>query len=96
MKHETKLINFNAPDLTKLRFDKVCQLIGRTRTSVLVELMNDYILTKGNELTATNHRMKIIDGHIGCRDEFGLNKPIINPYDDGLPLFFTSDDGDGW
>lgn len=96
MTNDTTLINFNAPNSTRLRFDKVCQLVGRTRTSVLVELMNGYILTKGNEITATNHKMKIIDGHIGCRDEFGSPTSYTNPYDDVPPFFFTSNDGDGW
>lgn len=96
MTTDTTLINFNAPNSTRLRFDKVCQLVGRTRTSVLVELMNGYILTKANEITANNQKIKIIDDHIECQDEFGSDPSYTSPYDDGPPLFFTSTDGDGW
>ncbi len=96
MTTDTTLINFNAPNSTRQRFDKVCQLVGRTRTSVLVELMNGYILTKANEITANNQKMKLIDGHIECRDEFGSHPSYTSSYDDG-PLFFsTSNDGDEW
>lgn len=96
MTADTTLINFNAPNSTRLRFDKVCQLVGRTRTSVLVELMNGYILTKANEITANNHKIKMMDDHVGFQDEFGSHPTYTNSYDDGPPIFFTSNDGDGW
>lgn len=38
---------FKAPSTTRSKFDAICRLGGRTRTSVLVELMNDYILAVG-------------------------------------------------
>ena len=41
------LTNFNVPSSTRSKFDQICQMSGRTRTSVLVELMEDYVLTKG-------------------------------------------------
>jgi hypothetical protein len=46
MKPELILINFNVPISTKTRFDAICQVSARTRTSVLVELMNDFILSQ--------------------------------------------------
>jgi hypothetical protein len=96
MTTDTTLINFNAPNSTRLRFDKVCQLVGRTRTSVLVELMNGYVLTKANEITVNNQKIKIIDDYIGCQDEFVSHPSYTSPYDDDPPFFFTSTDGDGW
>ena len=41
---ETQLTNFNVPLPTRKRFDAICRASGRTRTSVLVELMTDHIL----------------------------------------------------
>jgi hypothetical protein len=45
------LTNFHAPSNTRSQFDQICQMSGRTRTSVLVELMEDYVLTKGPALS---------------------------------------------
>jgi hypothetical protein len=88
------LINFNAPDPIRVRFDKVCQLSGRTRTSVLVELMNAYVISKGNELKDENEKYQLIDQAIRQRDEF--DQPSINTsgYDNHPPMFFSSDGGD--
>ena len=47
MTPEPVLTNFNVPSSTRSKFDQICQMTGRTRTSVLVELMEDYVLTKG-------------------------------------------------
>ena len=89
------LINFNAPDPIRVRFDKVCQLSGRTRTSVLVELMNTYITTKGAELTKENERYQLIDQAIRQRDEF--DHPSLGRSSfDNAPLMFFSNDGGDW
>lgn len=47
---ETILTNFNVPLCVRQRFDDVCHASGRTRTSVLVELMDDYVLNQGKLL----------------------------------------------
>lgn len=47
---ETILTNFNVPFSIRQRFDDVCHASGRTRTSVLVELMDDYVLSQGKLL----------------------------------------------
>ena len=57
MTPSTILTNFNVPSTTRSRFDQICQMSGRTRTSVLVELMEDYVLTKG---PAISDRIKAI------------------------------------
>lgn len=90
------LINFNAPDPIRVRFDKVCQLSGRTRTSVLVELMNTYVTTKGAQLKEENERYLLIDQAISQRDEF--DHPYLSPtsYDNAPPTFFSSNDGGDW
>lgn len=47
---EATLINFNVPLSIRHRFDEVCRASGRSRTSVLVELMESYVLTQGKVL----------------------------------------------
>ena len=90
------LINFNAPDPIRIRFDKVCQLSGRTRTSVLVELMNAYVTTKGAELKEQNERYLLIDQAIRQRDEFDQPGAGRTDYDNAPPMFFSSNDGGDW
>lgn len=51
MNPEPVLTNFNVPSTIRSKFDQICQISGRTRTSVLVELMEDYVLTKGPAIT---------------------------------------------
>lgn len=90
------LINFNVPDPIRVRFDKICQLSGRTRTSVLVELMNTYVTTKGAELKEENERYQLIDQAIRQRDEFDHPSLGRTSYDNAPPIFFTSNDGGDW
>jgi len=51
---QKKLINFNADPNTINTFDAICHANGRTRTSVLVELVTGYIL---NESKAVSKRV---------------------------------------
>jgi len=44
------LVNFNSPNNIKDGFDLICHASGRTRTSVLVEMMESYILTQSKML----------------------------------------------
>ena len=61
MKPDLILINFNVPISTKTRFDAICQISARTRTSVLVELMNDFILSQADLLTRRSRQFDLID-----------------------------------
>jgi hypothetical protein len=88
------LINFNAPDPIRVRFDKVCQLSGRTRTSVLVELMNTYVTTKGTELKEENEKYLLIDQAIRQRDEFDHPSAGRTNWENAPPNFFSNDGGD--
>lgn len=62
---ETQLTNFNVPLPTRKRFDAICRASGRTRTSVLVELMTDHILKEGRRLTDQQSELEQIDAAIG-------------------------------
>ncbi len=55
------LTNFNVPSDTRRRFDAICHASGRTRTSVLVELMTDYILHQSKHLATRNHHFQMVD-----------------------------------
>lgn len=63
MKNHT-LTNFNVPVVTKDRFDKVCEISGRTRTSVLIELMERHIVDQTDFLQSRNDLFDRIDGVI--------------------------------
>ena len=87
MKPDLTLINFNVPILTKMRFDAICQISGKTRTAVLVELMNDFILSQSDLLTHRSRQFDLIDTALMLNG---------NVTDDGpLDLFGPSYDG-GW
>jgi predicted DNA-binding protein len=89
MNNQSVLVNFNVPNSTKYRFDKVCHLTGRTRTSVLVELMNGYILSQSDQLSLLSNRMDRIDQALASTDARSTG------YDEPLAFFGTHDDG-GW
>ena len=86
MRPEYTLINFNAPNAIKTRFDGICQISGKTRTSVLVELMNDFILSQSDLLTHRSRQFDLIDTALM------LNGDV--PDDGPLDLFGPSYDGD--
>lgn len=107
---ETQLTNFNVPLPTRKRFDAICRASGRTRTSVLVELMTDYILKEGRRLTDQQSELEQIDAAIGKSrsvkrfSDWGY--PDGNPHPPArlgrsdqefdLPEPLRSDGWDGW
>ncbi|MEY4999712.1 MAG: hypothetical protein RIS00_1756 [Pseudomonadota bacterium] len=107
---ETQLTNFNVPLPTRKRFDAVCRASGRTRTSVLVELMTDHILKEGRRLTDQQSELEQIDAAIGKSrsvkrfSDWGY--PDGNPHPPArlgrsdqefdLPEPLRSDGWDGW
>ena len=56
-----QLTNFNVPIDTRRRFDAICHASGRTRTSVLVELMTNYILEEGKRLVERQKKLGDLD-----------------------------------
>ncbi len=57
----TSLTNFNVPNSTRKRFDAICHASGRTRTSVLIELMTNYVLEEGKRLVARQKELGDLD-----------------------------------
>lgn len=107
---ETQLTNFNVPLPTRKRFDAICRASGRTRTSVLVELMTDHILKEGRRLTDQQSELEQIDVAIGksrsVKRFLDWGYPDGNPRPPGrlgrsdqefdLPEPLRSDGWDGW
>lgn len=58
------LTNFNVPIDTRNRFDAICHASGRTRTSVLVELMKEYVLEEGKRLIERQKELGELDARI--------------------------------
>ena len=107
---ETILTNFNVPLCVRQRFDDVCHASGRTRTSVLVELMDDYVLNQGQMLAnravelakveqsiSETHRIYGIDRNLGDqtkRSRFGVHTRSESEFD--LPEPMMSDGREEW
>lgn len=72
---ETILTNFNVPLCVRQRFDEVCHASGRTRTSVLVELMDDYVLNQGKMLAnRATELVKVEQSICDARRIFGFDR----------------------
>lgn len=104
------LTNFNVPDTVRQRFDAICHASGRTRTSVLIELMTDYILHQSQHLATRNHQFQMVDELLGensvskgdrsfpsshTRSSRNTTQTRSNKEFD-LPDFLVSDGQEGW
>lgn len=70
MKRSDKvLVNFLIEKQNKIRFGEVCRLIGKTRTQVLVDLVNRYVIETGLELDERLKEMDRIDDLLGTYHE---------------------------
>ena len=108
--HTTSLTNFNTPIPLRSRFDAICHASGRTRTSVLVELMTDYILHQSQLLATRTHQFQMVDELLGENSvskgdrSFPSNQTLASrnatqtrsnkEFD--LPDFLVSDGQEGW
>lgn len=55
------LINFLVPKATKNSFDAICRINGRSRTQVLIDLMNQHIVRTSPLLEARYEKLKNAD-----------------------------------
>lgn len=44
------MVNINVPIQTLRGFDRLCRLVGKTRTSVLVDLIRSFVLQEGHRI----------------------------------------------
>lgn len=56
------LVNFLAHPDNLARFDQTCRAVGRTRTSVLTQLMDHFCVSQISELNAKNATLRELDG----------------------------------
>lgn len=106
----TSLTNFNVPIPLRSRFDAICHASGRTRTSVLVELMTDYILHQSQQLATRSHQFQMVDELLGENSvskgdrSFPSNQTLTSRNNTqtrskeefDLPDFLVSDGQEGW
>jgi hypothetical protein len=59
-----RLINFRMPVDAINRFDAICHANGRSRTSVLAELMTQYVLSEGPRQMAVQAHLNELDRHL--------------------------------
>lgn len=96
MKIATKLINFNVPENIKVRFDEYCQILGTTRSKVLNEMIEDFLLqneelfakriAKKQQLTELDQSSSTI-----MRFREFIRSQSQTSDDDGPPRFFISE-----
>ncbi len=105
-----QLTNFNVQSDTRRRFDAICHASGRTRTSVLVELMTDYIIHQSQLLATRNHQFQMVDELLGDNSvsrgdrSFPSNHTLArrnatqthSDKEFDLPDFLVSDGQEGW
>ena len=109
--NDPSLTNFNVPSSIKTRFDAVCRASGRTRTSILVELMERFIVQQGQVIAARNADCQRADEAIqnhrrimGFKEFWASQSKTPDNYgqirfkpDSSPPSFAVSDaDGDRW
>jgi hypothetical protein len=104
------LINFNVSTTIRQRFDAICHASGRTRTSVLVDLMTDYVLQQSQQLFNRDRQLERIDQLL---EENSVLKGLRSPPGDQSrsrrtssqnrsyaefdpPDFLVSDGQEGW
>jgi hypothetical protein len=46
----SNMVNINVPTQTLRGFDRLCRLVGKTRTSILVDLMRSFVLQEGQRI----------------------------------------------
>lgn len=104
------LINFNLPKPIKERFDYICQENGRTRTSVLVDMITEYLISEGkrlaeqqeliNKVDAAFEKSKGLKGFPGSIDsdskEHHSARQTWGDDDFDLPSPILSDGQEGW
>lgn len=94
------LVNFLVEPELLNRFDAVADILGRTRTSLLVGFMQDFCLSQVVEIEKRNQRLDELSAALekqrklleqrGYRSSVPVHR---DAHDDDLPVMFVSD---GW
>lgn len=106
----SSLINFNVPIVVRKRFDAVCRAYGRSRTSVLLELMQTYVLSETKRLAEREQELGSLDRYLevsqGLKGAHQIEHPSYRNWDTSwenqgsqgldLPTSFFSDGREDW
>lgn len=99
MKNDYSVVNFKIPNRTKDRFDEMCRLSARTRTSVLVEMIDSFILVKGIQIEEENKKLRSAYDALNERRKILSFKEYINEQSkkendlsEPLSIFHSDDD----
>lgn len=98
MKIATKLINFNVPENIKVRFDEYCQILGTTRSKVLNDMVEDFLIQNEElvaERIAKKDQLNELDKNTSriLRFREFIRSQSHNHEDEGPPQFFISEHG---
>lgn len=61
MKNKKVLINFQMPASTKERFDRFCEITGKSKTSVLNSLVEDHLVYQISEIEQKVNNISALD-----------------------------------
>lgn len=94
MKVASKLINFNVPENVKIRFDEYCQILGTTRSKVLNEMVEDFLIQNEKlvaDRIARKQQLAELDQSSPTIMRFRefIQSQMQNPEEEGPPQFFT-------
>ncbi len=64
MKEDKVLINFQIPVSMKERFDKYCEITGKSKTSVLQFLIEEHLISQISELEQKVNKLTALDSQI--------------------------------
>lgn len=64
MKEEKVLINFQIPISMKERFDRFCEITGKSKTSVLNCLVEDHLINQISKIEQTVNNLSALDSQI--------------------------------
>lgn len=64
MKEEKVLINFQIPISMKERFDRFCEITGKSKTSVLNSLVEDHLLNQISEMEQKVNDLSTLDNQL--------------------------------
>lgn len=100
MKNKKVLINFQMPASTKERFDRFCEITGKSKTSVLISLVEDHLVYQISEIEQKVNNIRALDNQIVRHAKVMRFKDFIKEtdecaLDDRTPFnFFTSNGQD--
>lgn len=64
MKKDKVLINFQIPVSMKERFDRYCEITGKSKTSVLQFLIEEHLISQVSDIEQKVNRLAMLDNQI--------------------------------